>query len=64
MLRLARYAEAFEDEGVILEDTGHAIEDTDAVDIIRHTLEKLPISMINGYNTYDGSLFSTFSIGD
>ena len=64
VLRLARYAFPFEDEGVELDDTGEAIEDMDAVDIIRHTLKKLPISMINGYNTYDGKLFSTFSFSE
>ncbi len=62
ILRVARFIEPFEDEGVELPDSGEAIEDMDAVDIIRHTLKKLPISMINGYNTYDGDLFSAFSL--
>ncbi len=62
ILRVARFIEPYEDEGVALSDTGKAIEDMDAADIIRHTLKKLPISMINGYNTYDGDLFSTFSL--
>ncbi|SKB79070.1 hypothetical protein SAMN06296386_105184 [Lachnospiraceae bacterium] len=64
VLRLARYKHGFQDEGVALADTGLPIEEMDAVDIIRHTLKKLPISMIDGYNTYDGELFSTFSLND
>ena len=58
VLRLARYAHAFEDEDVVLDDTGVSIEDMDAVAIIQHTINKLPLSMIDGYETYDGELFS------
>ena len=62
--RIARFSDGFEDEGIVLEDIGHSMEDADAVEIIRHTLEKLPISMINGYNTYDGDLFSAYTLGE
>ena len=58
VLRLARYAHAYEDEDIALDDTGVPIEDMDAVEIIQHTIQKLPLSMINGYETYDGELFS------
>ena len=57
VLRLARYAHAYEDEGIALDDTGVPIEEMDAVEIIQHTIQKLPLSMIDGYETYDGEIF-------
>ena len=60
ILRVARFIEPFDDEGIPLPDTGVPMEEMDAVEIIRHTLNNLPLSKINGYESYDGEIFADF----
>lgn len=48
----------FIDEGVGITEDGTSIENMKAIDIIQHTLTKLPISYVDGYDLYDGNLFN------
>lgn len=55
---IGRFKDSFEDENVILADYDKKIKDMYAVDIIQHTLSKLPISYITGYEKYNGVIFN------
>lgn len=48
---------AFEDEDTIVEPYGKSMSNMNAVEIIQHTINKLPISYLTGYNIYEGDIF-------
>ena len=55
---IGRFKDSFTDENVILDDYNKKIKDMYAVDIIQHTLSKLPISYVTGYEKYNGVIFN------
>lgn len=55
---IGRFKDSFADENIILADYDKKIKDMYAVDIIQHTLSKLPISYITGYEKYNGVIFN------
>jgi hypothetical protein len=54
---IGRFKDKFLDEEVGLTEYGTPIKYMCATDIIQHTISKLPISYISGYNTYNGKIF-------
>lgn len=48
----------FLDENTIINNEGELLKDMCAVNIIQHTLTKLPLSYVTGYNRYEGELFN------
>jgi len=54
---IGRFKDKFLDEEVGLTEYGTPIKYMRATDIIQHTISKLPISYISGYNTYNGKIF-------
>lgn len=54
---IGRFKDKFLDEEVSLTEYGTPIKYMCATDIIQHTISKLPISYISGYNTYNGKIF-------
>lgn len=54
---IGRFKDKFLDEEVGIAEYGTPIKYMCATDIIQHTLSKLPISYISGYNTYNGKIF-------
>lgn len=55
---IGRFKNQFIDEGILIGDDNIPIEKMTAEQIIQHTLTKLPISYVSGYNLYDGALFN------
>ena len=54
---IGRFKDKFLDEEVGIAEYGTPIKYMRATDIIQHTISKLPISYISGYNTYNGKIF-------
>lgn len=54
---IGRFKDKFLDEEVGIDEYGTPIKYMCATDIIQHTISKLPISYISGYNTYNGKIF-------
>ncbi len=54
---IGRFADQFLDEEIILNGYDTPIKNMCAIDIIQHTITKLPISYISGYSTYNGDIF-------
>lgn len=57
-----RFELEFVDEDEILEGFDMPLKDLTAVDIIQHTITKLPISYTSGYHVYNGELFDKSQI--
>lgn len=55
--KIGRFKDSYIDEDTLVGDVNIPIKDMNAVDIIQHTLTKLPISYVAGYNIYGGDLF-------
>ena len=54
---IGRFVDEFIDEDTPLTGYNKPIKDLTATEIIQHTIEKLPISYITGYNEYSGEIF-------
>ena len=54
---IGRFIDEFIDEDTPLTGYNKPIKDLTATEIIQHTIEKLPISYITGYNEYSGEIF-------
>lgn len=54
---IGRFVDEFIDEETQLTGYNKPIKDLTAAEIIQHTIEKLPISYITGYNEYSGDIF-------
>lgn len=57
-ISIARFRGKFLDEETIIDKYGTTISDMNAQQIIEHTLTKLPMSYVLGYNVYGGDLFN------
>lgn len=57
-ISIARFKDMFVDEYTIIENYDTTITDMNAQQIIEHTLTKLPMSYVLGYNVYCGELFN------
>lgn len=55
---IGRFKDTYIDEDTIINGFEKPIKDMYAQDIIQHTLTKLPISYVTGYNIYDGDIFN------
>lgn len=60
---IARFADQYIDEYTPVGELNIPIKDMCALDIIRYTITKLPLSYVEGYNLYEGELFDKFSVG-
>lgn len=59
---IGRFKDKFIDEDTIINEDGKRFKDLTAIEIIQYTLNKMPISYVNGYNRYDGELFNVDEI--
>lgn len=57
-ISIGRFREQFVDDNLKVIDDKVTIKDATALEIIQHTLTKLPLSYVSGYGRYDGDLFN------
>lgn len=56
--RIAYFKDGFLDEDVPVDESGKLLKNMTAYEVISHTISRLPISFLDGYDTYRGSLWS------
>lgn len=54
---VGRFKDTFIDENTLMSEYGKTIKNMTAQEIIQHTITKLPIYYVSGYNEYNGELF-------
>lgn len=59
---IVRFKDEFIDEQTLLNNYNMGIIDMNALDIIRYTLTKLPLSYVSGFDVYEGDLFLKDSV--
>ena len=57
-ISVSRFKDKFLDDDIIIEEYETTISNMNAQQIIKHTLTKLPMSYVLGYNIYCGNLFN------
>ena len=58
-----RFVDDFIDEDTIISEYGKTIKEMTAVEIIQHTISKLPLSYMSGYADYENDIFDKGNFG-